>query len=209
MASFTELSEAGLQASSSRFHQFIPPCRTLVFSLWLPSHNYLKWPAALQGQIPLIRTPHRSRVPCHDFLHRVVQSWPTGLQIQTLLIHNPYRTVVFPSGFLHSFVQSLGAWRPRSINSHPLENFRVFRMGSLTDLSMLACRPPGPDFIDFFTEPLCFIYGFLQNYPKLACRPPGPDSTISNHLQNSFVFLIFALAELSRAGLQPSRPRFS
>ena len=42
----------------------------------------------------------------------------------------------------------------------------------------------------------------------MACRPPGPVFIDSHALQNPRVFRMVPFTELSKAGLEPSRPRF-
>ena len=112
LASLTDLSEAGLQASRSRFKWSTPPAELSCFPYGFLFRIVQSWPGAVQAQILWIDTPYRTSVFFFKWF-----PWQRCLKLACR-----------PPG-------------PDFTNIHPLQNSCVFLMASFTELFKVACNP--------------------------------------------------------------------
>ena len=137
MASFTELSKAGLQASRSRLHYFTPPTELPCFLHGFLYRILKSWPPALQAQMLRIHTPWRTVVfsswlPLQSFVKLACR-----LPGQISLFHTPYRTFVFALGLPLQSSSELAWSSPGrdSIDPHLLQSSRAFPIMFFAGLS--------------------------------------------------------------------------
>ena len=165
MLSLTGLSEAGLKASRSHLinSHFL---RTFGVCLWVSFTRVVQsWSGALQAQIPLIHTPHRTIMFSAWFSLQGCPELACRPPVPDTINSHPLELLRFTYGSLYRLVQPLpGALEAQISFIRTPHSSLVFSAWCPSQNCLkLAWGPPGPESIN--PQPLqnlCFPHGFLH-----------------------------------------------